>query len=86
MGVTLWHNRTQTTMQVDVILENRRGEICGIQVKASTTRDGKEFKGLHHLQKTKPAVLRCAIAFYAAREPVPFGNSLWAVPMSFCAA
>jgi len=58
----------------------------GKHTLAQSWSDGKEFKGLHHLQKTKPAILRCAIAFYAAREPVPFGNSLWAVPMSFCAA
>lgn len=86
MGLTLWHYRTQTNMEVDFILENRMGEICGIEVKASTTVDGKDFKDLRHLQETEPAIFRRGIVLYAGRELVPFGDSLWAVPMSFWSA
>jgi len=86
MGLTLWHYRTQTNMEVDFILENRMGEICGIEVKASTTVDGKDFKGLRHLQETEPAIFQRGIVLYAGRELVPFGDKLWAVPLSFWSA
>ena len=85
-GLTLWHYRTQTHIEVDFILENRRGDICGIEVKASTTVDSKDFKGLRHLQETEPAIFQCGIVFYAGRELLPFGDKLWAVPLSFWAA
>jgi len=82
-GLSLWHYRTQTDVEVDFILENRRGELCGIEVKASTTVDRKDFKGLRHLQETEPGLFQRGIVFYAGREMLPFGDKLWAVPMSF---
>ena len=85
-GLTLWHYRTQTNIEVDFILENRQGQLCGIEVKASTTVDSKDFKGLRHLQETEPELFCQGIVFYAGREVVPFGDKLWAVPLSFWSA
>jgi predicted AAA+ superfamily ATPase len=81
-GLSLWHYRTQTHIEVDFILENRAGQICGIEVKASTTVDSKDFKGLRHLQETEPAIFQRGIVLYAGRELLPFGDNLWAVPLS----
>ena len=80
--LSLWHYRTQTDIEVDFILENRLGQITGIEVKASATVDGKDFKGLRHLQTTESAIFQRGIVLYAGREVVPFGENLWAVPLS----
>jgi len=80
--LSLWHYRTQTNIEVDFILENRLGQITGIEVKASATVDGKDFKGLRHLQETEPGIFQRGIVLYAGREVVPFGENLWAVPLS----
>ncbi len=80
--LTLWHYRTQTNIEVDFILENRLGQITGIEVKASATVEGKDFKGLRHLQETEPAIFQRGLVLYAGREVVPFGEKLWAVPLS----
>ena len=80
--LSLWHYRTQTNIEVDFILENRLGQITGIEVKASATVDGKDFKGLRHLQETEGAIFQRGIVLYAGRELVPFGENLWAVPLS----
>jgi predicted AAA+ superfamily ATPase len=80
--LSLWHYRTQTNIEVDFILENRLGQITGIEVKASATVDGKDFKGLRHLQETEPAIFQRGIVLYSGREVVPFGEKLWAVPLS----
>lgn len=80
--LSLWHYRTQTNIEVDFILENRLGQITGIEVKASATVDGKDFKGLRHLQETEAAIFQCGIVLYGGREIVPFGGNLWAVPLS----
>lgn len=82
LRLTLWHYRTQTNIEVDFILENRLGQITGIEVKASATVDVKDFKGLRHLQETEPAIFQRGIVLYAGREVVPFGEKLWAVPLS----
>jgi len=80
--LSLWHYRTQTHIEVDFILENRMGQLAGIEVKASTTVDGKDFKGLRHLQETEPDTFMRGFVLYAGRELVPFGEKLWAVPLS----
>ncbi len=80
--LSLWHYRTQTSIEVDFIVENRLGQITGIEVKASATVDVKDVKGLRHLQETESAIFQRGIVLYAGREVVPFGENLWAVPLS----
>lgn len=80
--LSLWHYRTQTNIEVDFILENRLGQITGIEVKASATVDAKDFKGLRHLQETEAAIFQRGVVLYGGREVVPFGKNLWAVPLS----
>lgn len=80
--LSLWHYRTQTHIEVDFILENRMGQLAGIEVKASTTVEGKDFKGLRHLQETEPDTFMRGFVLYAGRDMVPFGEKLWAVPLS----
>lgn len=80
--LSLWHYRTQAHVEVDFVLENRLGQITGIEVKASATVDAKDFKGLRHLQETESALFQRGIVLYAGRELLPFGKDLWAVPLS----
>lgn len=80
--LSLWHYRTQSDIEVDFILENRAGKLTGIEVKASATVDGKDFKGLRHLQETEAENFQRGIVLYSGREVVPFGEKLFAVPLS----
>ena len=80
--LSLWHYRTQTHIEVDFILENRLGQITGIEVKASATVESKDFKGLRHLQETESTIFQRGIVLYTGREIVPFGKDLWAIPLS----
>lgn len=41
-----------------------------------------DFKGLRQLQETEPTAFQRGIVLYAGREVVPFGEKLWAVPLS----
>jgi predicted AAA+ superfamily ATPase len=81
-GLSLWHYRTQSNIEVDFVLENRQGQITGMEVKASATVDGKDFKGLRHLQETEGPIFQRGIVLYSGRELLPFGSNLWAVPLS----
>ena len=80
--LSLWQYRTQNHIEVDFILENRLGQITGVEVKASATVDSKDFKGLRHLQETEGAIFQRGIVLYAGREVLAFGDRLWAVPLS----
>jgi len=79
---TLWHYRTQNNIEVDFLLESRSGHLTGIEVKAASTVDARDFKGLRHLQDTEPQAFNRGFVVYAGRDLVPFGDKLWAMPMS----
>lgn len=81
-GLTLSHYRTQTNIEVDFILENRLGKLTGIEVKASGSVEGKDFKGLRHLKETEPQSFQRGIVLYTGREVVAFDVDLFAVPLS----
>jgi uncharacterized protein len=80
--LTLWHYRTQSDIEVDFVLENRLGKLTGIEVKASSKVDGADFKGLRHLQETEADSFQRGIVLYGGRDMVPFGEKLFAVPLS----
>lgn len=82
LGLSLHHYRTQTDIEVDFVLENRLGQLTGIEVKASASVDSSAFKGLRHLQETEPDKFQRGVVLYGGRELVPFGQDLWAVPLS----
>jgi uncharacterized protein DUF4143 len=42
----LFHYRTKDKVEVDAILENRQGNVAGIEVKASSTVSPEDFRGL----------------------------------------
>jgi predicted AAA+ superfamily ATPase len=78
----LWHYRTQTDIEVDFVLEDRRGRITGLEVKASASVSQQDFKGLRHLKETESSVFQRGIVLYAGREVTPFAADLFAVPLS----
>lgn len=80
--LNLYHYRTQADTEVDFVLENRSGHLTGIKVKASASIDASAFKGLRHLQETEGDTFLRGVVLYAGREVVPFGDKLWAVPLS----
>lgn len=82
-GLSLWHYRTQTDIEVDFVLENRLGKLTGIEVKASASIDSADFRGLRHLQETEGNSFQRGIVFYSGRELVAFSDCLFAVPLSF---
>lgn len=80
-GLSLYHYRTPTDIEVDFVLENQTGHITGIEVKASASIDSSAFKGLRHLQDTEGDKFLRGVVLYGGREVVPFGDQLWAVPL-----
>ncbi|MBL8335769.1 MAG: ATP-binding protein [Rhodoferax sp.] len=85
-GLSLWHYRTQTDIEVDVVLEDRQGRLTGIEVKAAASVDGSSFKGLRHLQDTEPERFRRGVVQYGGSELVAFSERLFAVPLSWWCA
>ncbi len=79
--VELFHFRTNTDQEVDIVIENEAGEIVGVEVKASARVGANDFKGLRALKQMVGKKFRRGIVGYAGKESVPFGDELYAVPI-----
>lgn len=76
-----YHFRTQNGEEVDLILQNRKGNFVGIEIKASSTLSLKDFKGLITFRDiTKESFCR-GIVLYTGDTIIPFGENLWALPI-----
>ena len=54
----------------------------GIEVKASSTVNSRDFKGLKYLSELLGARFLRGIVLYIGDQPVPFGSNLYALPVS----
>tara|TARA_B100001750_G_C15479688_1_gene584630 strand:+ start:543 stop:1751 length:1209 start_codon:yes stop_codon:yes gene_type:complete len=78
----LFHFRTSDNKEVDFVLEKPNGQLAAIEVKRSDNVGKSDFKGLIELQDMTKGDFACGIVLYRGRDVVPFGENLWAVPMS----
>jgi predicted AAA+ superfamily ATPase len=77
----IFHFRTQTGYEVDLILENAAGEIIGIEIKTSNQVTSSDFRGLNHLAETAGTKFIGGIIFYTGTTSVPAGKKMFAFPI-----
>jgi predicted AAA+ superfamily ATPase len=82
VGFTLNHYRDNQDREVDIVLENRRREIVGIEVKATTTITGRHFRGLELLRERAGERFIAGAVVYTGPQALPFGDRLWALPIA----
>lgn len=78
----IYHFRTTSGTEVDILLENRQGEIVGIEVKSAEKISPDDFKGLKLIAQNMDKKFIKGIVFYCGSQAVPFGNNLWALPIN----
>ncbi|MEV0561109.1 ATP-binding protein [Dactylosporangium sp. NPDC050588] len=78
----LHHYRDQNRSEVDAVLENRRGQVVGIEVKASSTVKADDFGGLRRLADRLGDDFIVGVVLYTGTATLPFGPKLRAVPVS----
>ena len=78
---SLFHFRTSVGQEVDVVMENRRRDLVGVEIKAAATIADADFRGLRGFAALVGKRLRAGILLYAGRETLPFGDRMWAVPI-----
>ena len=77
-----WHFRDKERNEVDIVIEDRFGQIVGVEVKASATVSGGDFSGLHRLAAAAGERFAFGLVLYDHDLTVPFGERLAAAPVS----
>lgn len=77
----LYHFRTQTGQEVDLVLEKRDGSVVGVEVKASRTVGHSDFNGLKAMADLLGPRFVRGVVLYSGDKTVPFARNLHAIPM-----
>lgn len=78
----LCHYRDRNKVEVDLVMENRRGQVVAIEVKAASTVRAEDFRGLRHLADRLGDDFRLGVVLHTGDTTLPFGPKLRAVPVS----
>jgi uncharacterized protein len=80
--VTASHFRTKEMDEVDLVLEDNRGRIVGIEVKAGATLRHKDFSGLKKLQEATGDRFLRGLVLHDHDRVTPFSEKIQSAPVS----
>ena len=83
--VGIYHFRDNKQHEVDMVFERANGQIIGVEVKASASVKGQDFKGLSVLAEFSGRAFEQGVLFYTGQEILPFkqnDRTFYALPMS----
>jgi predicted AAA+ superfamily ATPase len=79
----LYHFRSSDgRREVDVVVEDARGRVVGIEVRATSTPGGSDFEGLRALQALVGERFVRGVVLHLGDAALPFGDRLEAAPLS----
>jgi predicted AAA+ superfamily ATPase len=80
--IEFYHFRDRYDNEVDIVMEDSRGHVVGIEVKAAATASGTDFSGLRKLAEACGKRFALGLVLYDHDVVVPFGERLFAAPIS----
>jgi predicted AAA+ superfamily ATPase len=82
MMPNLYHFRTQTGQEVDIVLEGHNKKIIGIEVKSSTKITDSDLRGLRKLKEIAGDKFTKGIILYTGEHPIALDKQLYALPIN----
>jgi hypothetical protein len=76
------HFRDKEGNEVDIVIQDSRERIVGIEVKSAATVTNADFAGLRKLAEASKKQFALGLVLYDHNIVVPFGERLFAVPIS----
>lgn len=80
--IEFFHFRDRYGNEVDLVMEDSRGQVVGIEVKAAATVTTADFSGLRKLAEACGKRFVMGLVLYDHDTLVPFGERLFAAPIS----
>lgn len=78
--IRIHHFRDREQHEVDILIEDDREGIVGVETKASATVGASDFKALRQLQAANGRQFRLGIVLYDGAQVLPFGDRMVAAP------
>ena len=78
----LFHFRTESGAEVDLVLEDPAGRLVGVEVKSAVSTRQQDFRGLEELARLSGDRFVRGIVLCTGTTVVPFGRNLYQLPVS----
>lgn len=78
----IFHYRDHDQVEVDLVIEDARGQVVGVEVKSAATVRAGDLRGLKRLASVAGEAFRLGVVLYDGAEALPLGERLWAAPLS----
>ena len=78
---TTWFFRTQSGVEVDLLLEARDGRVAAIEVKAAARIERRDTRGLEFLREHLGERFVRGVVLYTGQHTLPAGDRTWAMPI-----
>lgn len=75
------HWRSHHGDEVDILLEDRRGRLIAVEIKAGATIGHGDLRAIRRLREMTDHRFVAGIVLCTARQTVPFGDRVWVVPI-----
>jgi predicted AAA+ superfamily ATPase len=78
----LFHFRSHAGREVDIVVEDSRGRLSGIEVKTSSSVDSGTFRGLETLREAAGDRFVRGVVLYGGSESLAFSKDMYAEPIA----
>jgi uncharacterized protein len=78
----LYHYRLHGGSEVDLVLENQKGQLVALEVKATATPRQDDFRGIESFRADVGKRFQGGIVLHTGERVLPFAKGLWAMPVS----
>lgn len=80
-SVEFFHYRDKDGAEVDIVIERGARVLAGIEIKASATVTGADFRGLRKLKEASGKRFVAGVVLYDGEACASFGDGMYAVPL-----
>ena len=80
-SVEFFHYRDKDGAEVDIVIERGARVLAGIEIKASATVTGADFRGLRKLKEASGKRFVAGVVLYDGETCASFGDGMYAVPL-----
>jgi len=77
----IYHFRSHSGNEIDIVLQDNKSRITGIEVKLSSSVGRSDFKGLVSLKEELGEKFHKGIILYSGTQTIPFEDSIFALPL-----
>jgi hypothetical protein len=81
LPVEFFHFRDRDDFEVDIIVEQGRSGVAGVEVKSAASVNDADLRGLRKLRDASGPRFRAGVVLYDGTATIPFGDNLYAVPL-----